>query len=313
MDVGQSLLSLAAAACTGVACSAYSLVFTSAIAARRFNDSPQLLERQRIEKLRDKSLIFRWFEPLVYEWRGLFAADEASSMVRLQRALDSVPDGLPWKASEFKAVNLVAGVIAGTCFGLVGLAAYGVIAGVSVACCVTLIMQMTAEGTPTELLKKSRKDFIRRLPFAVDLLALMMEAGGTFNESLRTLVREEKDHAIGKEFGAVLGQLDLGETQREAVQNLKNRMPDEEDVAEFVFAVIKGQELGTPLAQILRNQADQMRLKRSQRAEKASADAQVKMTGPGFVIMLACMAIISGPFIMNFWQSISDGGSDLFK
>lgn len=315
MESGLSIdiLTVLAASASGVAVSLFVATLAAAAAAPRSNASPQLLERQRVEKLRERSLIFRWFEPIIYEWAAFFPSENSTSTLRLQRGIDATPNGVPWRVAEFKSASMLNSLLTGICFGVCAFTIYGVSKAVGVAVLVAAVLFNTTVSSPTAKLATRRRAIIRRLPFAVDLLALIMEAGGTFNESLRTLVRQEKNHPLGLEFGRVLEQLDLGSTQREALENLRSRMPEEDDVGEFVFSVVKGQELGTPLAKILRNQADQMRLKRSQRAEKAAGEAQVKMAGPGIVIMIACMAIIAGPFIMNFWQSFTEGGGGLFK
>ena len=75
-------------------------------------------------------------------------------------------------------------------------------------------------------------------------------------------------------------------------------MPDD-DVAELVFSINKGEEFGTPLAQTFRIQADQMRLKRTQWAEKAAGAAQVAIVLPGMIIMIACLLIIGAPFVLS--------------
>lgn len=308
-----SILSLVAAVCTGLSVFSFLSVFAFAAVAKRPPDSASLLERQRIGKLRKKSIVYRLFEPLILDWLKLFGTDSTAANRRLQQALDADFDGLPWMTGEFQACQLVSAIIVGTGFAGLGGVFYGPAIGIVVAVIVGGVMFFSAGNTRLEKLKTERTGFIRRLPFSVDLLALMMEAGATFPSALRTLVHEESGHAVGRQFAIGLKRLDHGETLRASLENLKERVSDEEDVAEFVFAVVKGKELGTPMAEILRNQADQMRLKRSQRAEKASADAQVKMTWPGFVIMLVCMAIISGPFIMNFLQTISaKEGAGLF-
>ena len=38
--------------------------------------------------------------------------------------------------------------------------------------------------------------------------------------------------------------------------------------------------------------------------------AQIAMTGPGFVIMLVCMAIMAGPFLMNLLPLMMGGATD---
>src|SRR5262249_12942364 len=145
---------------------------------------------------------------------------------------------------------------------------------------------------------RRRKRVLERLPFALDLMALMMEAGGNFPECLAAAVQENANHPLGEEFGEVLREINLGRTRKEALEGLKERLRDD-DVSELVFALVKGDELGTPLAQTLRTQATQMLLKRSQTVEKEAAEAQVMIVFPGMVIMVACLLIIIAPFLLQ--------------
>jgi len=95
----------------------------------------------------------------------------------------------------------------------------------------------------------------------------------------------------------VLRQISLGRPRNETLQALDERLQDD-DVSEMVFAINKGEELGTPLSAILREQAEQMRLKRSQRGEKAAAEAQVNIVFPGMVVMIACLLVVIAPILL---------------
>jgi hypothetical protein len=57
--------------------------------------------------------------------------------------------------------------------------------------------------------------------------------------------------------------------------------------------------LGTPIADIMKVQIEQMRQKRIQWAEKSSEEAKVKIVFPAMLIMLACLIIIAAPFIFD--------------
>jgi tight adherence protein C len=138
----------------------------------------------------------------------------------------------------------------------------------------------------------------RRLPFMVDLLALMMEAGATFLEALDTVVSENEGHPLAEEFRTALNAIQQGVSRHQAMRDLDERLNDE-TAHELITAIVHGEELGTPLSQILRSQSDLMRLKRSQWAEKAIAEAQVQMSFPGLLIMVACMIIIIMPFLLR--------------
>ena len=141
----------------------------------------------------------------------------------------------------------------------------------------------------------------RRLPFLLDLLTLLMEAGSTFLNALKEAVQEFRDHPVGSEFGRVLAEMNMGKSRTAALESLKNRLADDEITA-IVGSIIQGENLGTPLALLFRTQADVLRVKRTQRAETMAAEAGVKMLAPAVLIMAATVLIILGPFVLSFVQ-----------
>jgi tight adherence protein C len=141
----------------------------------------------------------------------------------------------------------------------------------------------------------------RRLPFLLDLLTLLMEAGATFLNALREAVHEFRDHPVGLEFGRVLAEMNMGRSRTAALESLKSRLADDE-ITSIVGSIIQGENLGTPLALLFRTQADVLRVKRTQRAETLAGEAGVKMLAPAVLIMAATVLIILGPFVLSFVQ-----------
>lgn len=141
----------------------------------------------------------------------------------------------------------------------------------------------------------------RRLPFLLDLLTLLMEAGATFMNALKEGVHEFRDHAVGQEFGRVLAEMNMGKSRTAALESLKARLADDE-ITSIVGSIIQGENLGTPLALLFRTQADVLRVKRTQRAETLAGEAGVKMLAPAVLIMAATVLIILGPFVLEFVQ-----------
>jgi tight adherence protein C len=139
----------------------------------------------------------------------------------------------------------------------------------------------------------------RRLPFLLDLLTLLMEAGSTFLQSLKEAVDEFRDHPVGMEFGRVLAELSMGKTRTEALESMRERLADDE-ITSIVGSIIQGEQLGTPLALLFRTQADVLRIKRTQRAETVAGEAGVKMLLPAVLVMAATVIIILGPFVLSF-------------
>jgi len=254
-------------------------------------------ERQRRDELRAGSKIYRWFEPVIEEIATFIGRRERDSMTTLQRALVAGREKLPWRPQEFVAAKRIEAVMAGAVvfalFWLIGWTKTGIGAAIGVTILYGLM-------TPKSVKDRAKKRLARiriRLPFAVDLIALTMEAGGGFQECLQTAVSENGDHPLTEELAEVLRQISLGRPRHEALRAMQDRLHDE-DVNEMVFAINKGEELGTPLSAILREQAEQMRLKRSQRGEKAAAEAQVSIVFPGMVLMIACLLVVIAPIML---------------
>jgi tight adherence protein C len=254
-------------------------------------------ERQRRDELRAGSFVYRWFEPLVDELAALVARGKNVTLEKLGQSLVASRERLPWKPEEFVATKWIEGLLGGgmlfLMLWLVGWPTLAVVMGITVTLIYGLVTPKSVRDRAARRLGRIRI----RLPFAVDLIALTMEAGGGFQECLRTAVEENVDHPLTDELAEVLRQISLGRPRSEALVALQQRLHDP-DIDELVFAINKGEELGTPLSSILRDQAEQMRLKRSQRGEKAAAEAEVSIVFPGMVLMIACLLVVISPIVL---------------
>jgi tight adherence protein C len=141
----------------------------------------------------------------------------------------------------------------------------------------------------------------RRMPYLLDLLTLLMEAGATFLNALNQAVDEFRGHPVSEEFGRVLADMNLGKTRMEAFQSMRDRLADDE-ITSIIGTIIQGEHLGTPLARIFRSQSDVLRVKRSQRAETIASEAGVNMLLPAVLVMASTVLIILGPFLLNFMK-----------
>jgi tight adherence protein C len=292
----QQELRLLATICAGIA-AAWLAWIVRGIVAR---DLPLQLQSWEFDAVRQARLragnrMYRWFEPLIQELAGAAWFRRAMPVKKIGRLLDIGAENLPWKAEEYIAtVAMKAAMVAlaAALLGGLGLVLSILIAGV--------LFWRDAAGVERRARSKVAQ-FKLRLPFAVDLIALTMEAGANFRDSLATVVRDNREHPLGVEFNTLLQGLHHGKTLRQCLLQLKERFRDEE-LDEMVVAVSRGDELGTPLSQIFLVMADQMRLKRSQWAEKAAGKAQAMITFPGLVIFVACLLVLLAPFAMNTIQ-----------
>jgi tight adherence protein C len=216
---------------------------------------------------------------------------------QLAKDLVASREKLPWQASEFLAVKCIEAVVLGSglfcVLWLAGWTTLAVVAGPGIVFGYAKLSPKAVHDRAARRINRLRL----RLPFSVDLIALMMEAGGGFQECLQTAVEENGPHPLTDELSDVLQQVSLGRPRSEALRAMQGRLQDD-DINELVFAINKGEELGTPLSAILRDQATQMRLKRSQRGEKAAAEAQVSIVFPGMVVMIACLLVVIAPIVL---------------
>lgn len=138
----------------------------------------------------------------------------------------------------------------------------------------------------------------KRVPYSLDLISLAMGAGATFTEAVQTVVREETEDPFNVELKTMLAEMDLGTTRRKALENLSERVPLD-SLRSIVASVIQAEELGTPLGEVLHQQASLLRLHRSVRAENAAAVASVRILVPSLLILIAVVLAIFGPAILR--------------
>lgn len=252
----------------------------------------------RINELRRQDRFFRLFQPLIQLLARFNRAAFRDALPEIQRHINCA--GLPrfWLAEEYLAKLELIALLLLPIYVYVAVRAVGaggiLIAVVFAGLTVFLLRLRLADRAGRRL-----QAIKRRLPFLLDLLTLLMEAGSTFLNALAQAVEEYRGHAIAEEFGRVLADIRMGKTRYEAFSAMRERLADDE-ITSIIGSILQGETLGTPLASIFRTQADVLRIKRSQRAEMIAGEAGVNMLLPGILVMAAAVLILVGPFLMNY-------------
>ncbi len=148
--------------------------------------------------------------------------------------------------------------------------------------------------------KKRHLLISRALPYNLDLLTLSVEAGLDFTAALAKVVEKGKHGPLREEMQIVLKQLKMGKTREEALKAMIARV-DLPSLSTFVTALIQADKMGTSLGKVLRIQSTQLRIDRTQRAEKLAGEAPVKMLFP----LIACIfptvfMVLFGPIVFQF-------------
>ena len=146
----------------------------------------------------------------------------------------------------------------------------------------------------TSSINRRKEGVIKKLPDALDLMTICVDAGLTFDGAMAK-VKEKWDDPLSNEFGRVIYEMQLGKTRRESLKAMTARL-DVPDVQSFIASVLQADQLGVSIGKVLRIQSEQMRVRRRQRAEEKAQQAPIKMLFPMvFLIFPSMFIVLLGP------------------
>jgi tight adherence protein C len=131
-------------------------------------------------------------------------------------------------------------------------------------------------------------------PDALDMLMVCVEAGlGLDAAFTRVGAQMATAHPVlAEEFGLVSLELRAGKSREAAMRNFAERIGTTE-ITSFVVLLIQSDQLGTSVAQTLRVQAEEMRIKRMLRAEEKAHMLPVKLSIPLVLCLLPAMIAVA--------------------
>jgi len=148
------------------------------------------------------------------------------------------------------------------------------------------------------------EDIRRSLADAVDLLTISVEAGLGFDAAIQQVSRNTSG-PVAEEFSRVLREMQLGMGRGDALKSLSERT-NVDDLKTFVGAMVQADAFGISIAQVLRVQSQEMRIKRRQYAEAKAQQVPVKIMVPLVFCVLPCLfAVIMGPAVLGIMKAFS--------
>jgi tight adherence protein C len=148
-----------------------------------------------------------------------------------------------------------------------------------------------------------QNDVLRKLPTALDLITVCMEAGLSFDSGLAKVVEKTKG-TLSDEFGHVLYEMQIGKPRREALRDMGQRV-QVRDLTAFVAAIVQADQMGMSLGPVMRAQSEEVRTRRRQHAEEQAMKAPIKMLFPlMFCILPATMLVVLGPAMVTLFTQI---------
>jgi tight adherence protein C len=224
---------------------------------------------------------------------------------RIRHRLDLAGNPEKWDVDRVYAFKVL-GLIAGALLGILLSVAFG--ASVLVGIGITLILAVIGLLAPNIALlqiSQTRQQQIQKdLPDALDLLSISVEAGLGFDAALSQVARNTTG-PLAEEFFRVLQEMQIGTGRTGAMRALGERTTVPE-LRGFVTAMVQADAFGVPIANVLRVQAGEMRVKRSQRAEEQAQKVPVKILFPLiFCILPALFIVVIGPAGISIIRNIA--------
>lgn len=160
----------------------------------------------------------------------------------------------------------------------------------------------------SQTISERNEQIFKGLPYFLDLLTLLVEAGMEFTFAIKRTTELLGGTALSSEMRRFSGDLELGRSREEALRELSDRV-DLTDMKSFVTALLQQQELGTPLGDVLRTQAEIMRFRRVEAAEEKANKAPVKIMIPMILFIFpSIFLILVGPMLIRAGQTTSSTG-----
>jgi tight adherence protein C len=227
-----------------------------------------------------------------------------STVVRLQRLIAVAGHPADWPLARLVATKLVLATVA------IGAGALYISGDPSVSRLLAVVVVAGVAYFVPEILLHSRgqerQEAIQlELADTLDQMTIAVEAGLGFESAMDRAGKNGKG-PLAQELVRTLQDIAVGQPRRDAYLSLAERA-DVPDLGRFVRAVIQADAYGVSIADVLRTQAAEMRLKRRQRAEEKAMQIPVKVIFPLILFILPTLFIVLlGPAVVDIVGMFSD-------
>lgn len=258
------------------------------------------LEGYEVANVRDQELIKpvreRTVVPVVDRLVGIARRYSPDGYVEKVRArMTSAGIYNPDAADRFMALRVVLIAMVPLAIILVfGVLAMSGMMAIALAALLSALLVLGPDAILSRKVEDRKGQIARKLPDVLDLLVISVEAGLGFEQALDRTVAAVPG-PLTQEFARMLGEVRAGSSRADAMRAMEQRC-DVPELRSFVLAILQADTFGVSIGRVLRAQADEMRIKRRQRAQEMAQKAPVKMMIPMvFCVFPALFIVVIGP------------------
>jgi tight adherence protein C len=222
----------------------------------------------------------------------------AGSVSRMDRLASRAGRPAAWALERLLGAKLVLALVAATLGLLYVTFGNRTMLTILIAVGVTVLGYFLPELLLYNRAQKRNEQINLELADTLDQMTISVEAGLGFESAMAQAARNGTG-PLSEELIRTLQDIEMGRTRRDAYEALAERTTVE-NLQRFVRAVVQADKNGIPVADVLRVQAGEMRLKRRQRAEEKAMQIPVKVIFPLLLCILpALMIVVMGPAAMD--------------
>jgi tight adherence protein C len=227
----------------------------------------------------------------------------SGSIRRLDRLLARAGRPPAWPIGRLLAAKIILPLVAGALSllnvaGNPGTLATGTGIVVTVVCYFVPDLLLHSRGQ-----ERSQKIALE-LPDTLDQMTIAVEAGLGFDSAMARAGKNGKG-PLAEELVRTMQDIQVGQSRRQAYEALAARV-GVPDLRKFVRAIIQADLYGISVADVLRTQAAEMRMKRRQRAEEKAMQIPVKVIFPLMLCILPVLFIVLlGPAVMGIVAALT--------
>lgn len=208
------------------------------------------------------------------------------------------------RVAAFKVLGGVVGFVAGLV--LISLIEFEGLMRILVVVVLTAAGFFGPDGILDGRVSTRQREIRRSLPDVLDLLTISVEAGLSLNSALSQVVQNVPG-TLSMEIARMLQEIQLGLSRADAFRHLGERT-DVDELNGFVLAMIQADIFGVSIANVLRAQSQDLRVKRRQRVQEQAQQTPVKMTFPLILCILPSLfVVIVGPGAIRILEAFIKG------